>query len=156
MNISPNSDELAEIAFSAYETAQSFLDEEPKLAMLSFSTNQSAKHSEVDKVRRTTEMVRSKLPNAQIIGNVQLDAALASGVLKIKDPDSSFPAPAHVFVFPSLDAGDVGYKLVQRCSGATAVGPILPGLSTPVNDLSRGCSVAGVVDTVVVPAHQVR
>ena len=156
MNISPNSDELAEIAFSAYETAQSFLDEEPKLAMLSFSTNQSAKHSEVDKVRQATEMVRSRLPNAQIIGNVQLDAALDSEVLKIKDPGSSFSAPANVFVFPNLDAGNIGYKLVQRFSGAKAVGPILQGLSKPVNDLSRGCSVDEIVDTVVVTANQVR
>jgi len=156
MNISPNSDELAEIAFSAYETAQSFLDEEPKLAMLSFSTNQSAKHSEVDKVRQATEMVRSRLPNAQIIGNVQLDAALDSEVLKIKDPGSSFSAPANVFVFPNLDAGNIGYKLVQRFSGAKAVGPILQGLSKPVNDLSRGCSIDEIVDTVVVTANQVR
>ena len=156
MNISPNSDELAEIAFSAYETAQSFLDEEPKLAMLSFSTNQSAKHSEVDKVRQATEMVRSRLPNAQIIGNVQLDAALDSEVLKIKDPGSSFSAPAKVFVFPNLDAGNIGYKLIQRFSGAKAVGPILQGLSKPVNDLSRGCSIDEIVDTVVVTANQVR
>ena len=156
MNISPNSDELTEIAFSAYETAQSFLDEEPKLAMLSFSTNQSAKHSEVDKVRQATEMVRSRLPNAQIIGNVQLDAALDSEVLKIKDPGSSFSAPANVFVFPNLDAGNIGYKLVQRFSGAKAVGPILQGLSKPVNDLSRGCSIDEIVDTVVVTANQVR
>jgi phosphate acetyltransferase len=101
-------------------------------------------------------MVRSKLPNAQIIGNVQLDAALDPGVLNIKDPDSSFPAPANVFVFPNLDAGNIGYKLVQRFSGAKAVGPILQGLSKPVNDLSRGCSVDEIVDTVVVTANQVR
>ena len=124
--------------------------------MLSFSTNQSAKHSEVDKVRQATEMVRSRLPNAQIIGNVQLDAALDSEVLKIKDPGSSFSAPANVFVFPNLDAGNIGYKLVQRFSGAKAVGPILQGLSKPVNDLSRGCSIDEIVDTVVVTANQVR
>ena len=101
-------------------------------------------------------MVRSRLPNAQIIGNVQLDAALDSEVLKIKDPGSSFSAPANVFVFPNLDAGNIGYKLVQRFSGAKAVGPILQGLSKPVNDLSRGCSVDEIVDTVVVTANQVR
>ena len=156
MNISPNSDELAEIAFSAYETAQSFLDEEPKLAMLSFSTNQSAKHSEVDKVRQATEMVRSRLPNAQIIGNVQLDAALDSEVLKIKDPGSSFSAPANVFVFPNLNAGNIGYKLVQRFSGAKAVGPILQGLSKPGTDLSIGCSVEEIVVRFVLTAIQAR
>ena len=156
MNISPSSDELAEIACNAYETAQSFLDEDPKLAMLSFSTNQSAKHSEVDKVKQATEIVRSRLPSAQIIGNVQLDAALDSEVLKIKDSDSSFPTPANVFVFPNLDAGNIGYKLVQRFSGAKAIGPILQGLSKPVNDLSRGCSVDEIVNTVVVTANQVK
>ena len=156
MNISPSSDELAEIACNAYKTAQSFLDEDPKLAMLSFSTNQSAKHSEVDKVRQATKIVRSRLPSAQIIGNVQLDAALDSEVLKIKDSDSSFPTPANVFVFPNLDAGNIGYKLVQRFSGAKAIGPILQGLSKPVNDLSRGCSVDEIVNTVVVTANQVK
>ena len=154
MNINPTSDELAEIALSAFESAQSFLKESPKLAMLSFSTNQSAKHAEVDKVRIATEIVRSRLPNAQIIGNVQLDAALDASVLEIKDPDSTFPPPANVFVFPSLDAGNIGYKLVQRFSGAKAIGPILQGLSKPVNDLSRGCSADEIVDTVVVTANQ--
>ena len=154
MNISPTSEELAEIALSAFESAQSFLKESPKLAMLSFSTNQSAKHAEVDKVRIATEIVRSRLPNAQIIGNVQLDAALDASVLEIKDPDSTFPPPANVFVFPSLDAGNIGYKLVQRFSGAKAIGPILQGLSKPVNDLSRGCSADEIVDTVVVTANQ--
>ena len=154
MNINPTSDELAEIALSAFDTAQSFLQESPKLAMLSFSTNQSAKHAEVDKVRIATEIVRSKLPNAQIIGNVQLDAALDANVLEIKDPDSTFSTPANVFVFPSLDAGNIGYKLVQRFSGAKAIGPILQGLSKPVNDLSRGCSADEIVDTVVVTANQ--
>jgi len=154
MNISPTSEELAEIALSAFDTAQSFLKDSPKLAMLSFSTNQSAKHAEVDKVRIATEIVRSKLPNAQIIGNVQLDAALDANVLEIKDPDSTFSPPANVFVFPSLDAGNIGYKLVQRFSGAKAIGPILQGLSKPVNDLSRGCSADEIVDTVVVTANQ--
>jgi len=156
MNISPSSDELAEIAFSAYQTAQSFLTDDPKLAMLSFSTNQSAKHGEVDKVREATEIVKSRLPNAQVIGNVQLDAALDSGVLKIKDPEASFSPPANVFVFPNLDAGNIGYKLVQRFSSARAIGPILQGLSKPVNDLSRGCSVDEIVNTVVVTVNQVR
>jgi len=156
MNISPSPKELAEIALSAHETAQTFLSDEPRLAMLSFSTNQSAKHAEVDKVRKATEIVKSRLPNANIIGNVQLDAALDSRVLKIKDPDASFEPPANVFVFPNLDAGNIGYKLVQRFSGARAIGPILQGLSKPVNDLSRGCSVDEIVNVVVVTANQCR
>ena len=154
MNISPNSEELAEIAKSAYETAKSLLTESPKLAMLSFSTNQSAKHAEVDKVREATELLRSSLPDINVIGNVQLDAALDPDVLKIKDSDSSFLPPANVFIFPNLDAGNIGYKLVQRFSGARAIGPILQGLSKPVNDLSRGCSVDEIINTVVVTANQ--
>ena len=154
MNINPNSEELAEIAKSAYETAQSFLIQSPKLAMLSFSTNQSAKHAEVDKVREATELLRSSLPDINVIGNVQLDAALDPDVLKIKDSDSSFLPPANVFIFPNLDAGNIGYKLVQRFSGARAIGPILQGLSKPVNDLSRGCSVDEIINTVVVTANQ--
>ena len=154
MNINPNSEELAEIAKSAYETAQSFLTQSPKLAMLSFSTNQSAKHAEVDKVREATELLRSSLPGINVIGNVQLDAALDPDVLKIKDSDSSFLPPANVFIFPNLDAGNIGYKLVQRFSGARAIGPILQGLSKPVNDLSRGCSVDEIINTVVVTANQ--
>jgi len=154
MNINPNSEELAEIAKSAYETAQSFLTQSPKLAMLSNSTNQSAKHAEVDKVREATELLRSSLPDINVIGNVQLDAALDPDVLKIKDSDSSFLPPANVFIFPNLDAGNIGYKLVQRFSGARAIGPILQGLSKPVNDLSRGCSVDEIINTVVVTANQ--
>jgi phosphate acetyltransferase len=154
MNISPNSEELAEIAKSAYETAQSFLTQSPKLAMLSFSTNQIVKYAEVDKVREATELLRSSLPDVNVIGNVQLDAALDPNVLKIKDPDSSFLPPANVFIFPNLDAGNIGYKLVQRFSGARAIGPILQGLSKPVNDLSRGCSVDEIINTVVVTANQ--
>jgi phosphate acetyltransferase len=154
MNINPNSEELAEIAKSAYETAQSFFSKSPKLAMLSFSTNQSAKHTEVDKVREATELLKSSVPGINVIGNIQLDAALDPSVLKIKDPDSSFLPPANVFVFPNLDAGNIGYKLVQRFSGARAVGPILQGLSRPVNDLSRGCSVDEIINTVVVTANQ--
>ena len=154
MNISPSSEELAEIANSAYETAKLFLEEEPKLAMLSFSTNQSAKHSEVDKVKNATDILKSKLPNAQIIGNIQLDAALDQEILKIKYPEASFTPPANVLIFPNLDAANIGYKLVQRFSGAKAIGPILQGLAKPVNDLSRGCSVDEIVNTVVITANQ--
>jgi len=154
MNISPSSEELAEIANSAYETAKLFLEEEPKLAMLSFSTNQSAKHSEVDKVKDATDILKSKLPDAQIIGNIQLDAALDQEVLKIKYPEALFTPPANVLIFPNLDAANIGYKLVQRFSGAKAIGPILQGLAKPVNDLSRGCSVDEIVNTVVVTANQ--
>ena len=154
MNINPSSEELAEIAQSAYETAKLFLEEDPKVAMLSFSTNQSANHSEVDKVRDATNILKSKLVDAQIIGNIQLDAALDNEVLKIKYPEASFTPPANVLIFPNLDAANIGYKLVQRFSGAKAIGPILQGLAKPVNDLSRGCSVDEIVNTVVITANQ--
>tara|TARA_B100000795_G_scaffold268850_1_gene256695 strand:- start:1630 stop:2592 length:963 start_codon:yes stop_codon:yes gene_type:complete len=154
MNINPDSKALAEIAHSAYESAISFLDEKPKVAMLSFSTNQSADHIEVDKVRSATYILKSKLPDAEIIGNIQLDAALDEKVLKIKYPEASFTTPANVLIFPNLDAANIGYKLVQRFSGAKAIGPILQGLAKPVNDLSRGCSVDEIVNTVVITANQ--
>tara|TARA_B110000208_G_scaffold44018_1_gene58343 strand:+ start:2272 stop:3234 length:963 start_codon:yes stop_codon:yes gene_type:complete len=154
MNINPNSEELAEIAHSAHETAMSFLKEEPKIAMLSFSTNRSANHLEVDKVRDATDILKSKLPSAQVIGNIQLDAALDDKVLNIKYPEASFTPPANVLIFPNLDAANIGYKLVQRFSGAKAIGPILQGLAKPVNDLSRGCSVDEIVNTVVITANQ--
>ena len=156
MNIDPSSEELVEIAKSAYKTAESFLEDQPKLAMLSFSTNQSAKHAQVDKVRLATEALRDELPKADIIGNIQLDAALDKNVLKIKYPEASFIPPANVLVFPNLDAANIGYKLVQRFSGAKAIGPILQGLAKPVNDLSRGCSVDEIVDTVVITANQTK
>jgi phosphate acetyltransferase len=156
MNIEPSSEELVEIAKSAYKTAESFLEDQPKLAMLSFSTNQSAKHAQVDKVRLATEALRDELPKADIVGNIQLDAALDKNVLKIKYPETSFIPPANVLVFPNLDAANIGYKLVQRFSGARAIGPILQGLAKPVNDLSRGCSVDEIVDTVVITANQTK
>jgi len=156
MNIDPSSEELVEIAKSAYKTAESFLEDQPKLAMLSFSTNQSAKHAQVDKVRLATEALRDELPKADIVGNIQLDAALDKNVLKIKYPEASFIPPANVLVFPNLDAANIGYKLVQRFSGAKAIGPILQGLAKPVNDLSRGCSVDEIVDTVVITANQTK
>ena len=156
MNIEPSSEELFEIAKSAYKTAESFLEDQPKLAMLSFSTNQSAKHAQVDKVRLATEALRDELPKADIVGNIQLDAALDKNVLKIKYPETSFIPPANVLVFPNLDAANIGYKLVQRFSGARAIGPILQGLAKPVNDLSRGCSVDEIVDTVVITANQTK
>ena len=154
MNINPNPEELAEIAFSAHETAKTFLNEEPNIAMLSFSTNTSAIHPEVDKVKIATDILKTKLPRAQIVGNIQLDAALDDKVLKIKYPEASFKTPANILIFPNLDAANIGYKLVQRFSGAKAIGPILQGLAKPVNDLSRGCSVDEIVNTVVITANQ--
>jgi phosphate acetyltransferase len=154
MNVDPDSDELAEIAKSAYKSAKSYLDIEPKIAMLSFSTNKNTKHTQVEKVSVATSTLRKKLPEADIIGNIQLDAALDSIVLKTKSPEANFTPPANVLIFPNLDAANIGYKLVQRFSGAKAIGPILQGMAKPVNDLSRGCSVDEIFNTVVITANQ--
>jgi phosphate acetyltransferase len=122
--------------------------------MLSFSTNRNTKYSQVEKVRLATNICKTKLPDVDIVGNIQLDAALEEKVLKIKDPNEIFEPPANVLIFPNLDAANIGYKLVQRFSGAQAVGPILQGIAKPVNDLSRGCSVDEIFNTVVITANQ--
>ena len=153
MNIDPTVEELAEIAQSAFKSAKD-LDIKPKIAMLSFSTNRSTQHSQVEKVRLATSICKTKLPDVDIIGNIQLDAALESKVLQIKYPKTTFVPPANVLIFPNLDAANIGYKLVQRFSGAKAIGPILQGMAKPVNDLSRGCSVDEIFNTVVITANQ--
>ena len=153
MNIDPTAEELAEIAQSAFKSAKS-LDIKPKIAMLSFSTNQSTQYSQVEKVSIATSICESKLPDVDIVGNIQLDAALEKKVLQIKNPEATFEPPANVLIFPNLDAANIGYKLVQRFSGAQAIGPILQGIAKPVNDLSRGCSVDEIFNTVVITANQ--
>ncbi len=154
MNIDPSSDDLAEIAKSAYKSAKNYLDIEPKIAMLSFSTNKNTKHTQVEKISIAASTLRNILPEVDIIGNVQLDAALDSAVLKTKSPQANFIPPANVLIFPNLNAANIGYKLVQRFAGAQAIGPILQGLAKPVNDLSRGCTVEEIVSTVVITANQ--
>jgi len=154
MNVSPDADELAGIAKSAYKSANNYFDVKPKIAMLSFSTNKVTKHTQVEKVSTATSILRKMLPEVDIIGNVQLDAALDSNVLKTKSPQANFIPPANILIFPNLDSANIGYKLVQRFSGAQAIGPILQGLAKPVNDLSRGCTVEEIVNTVVITANQ--
>ena len=153
MNIDPTAEELAEIAQSAFKSAKS-LDIKPKIAMLSFSTNRSTQYSQVEKVRLATSICETKLPDVDIVGNIQLDAALERKVLQIKYPETTFEPPANVLIFPNLDAANIGYKLVQRFSGAKAIGPILQGMAKPVNDLSRGCSVDEIFNTILITANQ--
>jgi phosphate acetyltransferase len=154
MNINPNSKELASIAIATSKTTKNLLGIEPKIAMLSFATHDSNNDEMVAKVKEATEYCKEELKNVEIVGNVQLDAALDIQVLKIKHPGSSFIPPANVLIFPNLDSGNIGYKLVQRFANAKAIGPILQGLAKPVNDLSRGCSVEEIVNTVIVTANQ--
>ncbi len=154
INIDPDAKILADIAIQSANNAKKLLGMEAKIAMLSFSTNGSAKHSSVDKVQAATALVREQAPKLNVIGDVQLDAAISKRVLTTKWPDSNFQAPANIFVFPSLEAGNIGYKIAERFGGATAVGPILQGLAKPVNDLSRGADVEAVINTIAVTCLQ--
>ena len=140
VNPNPDAKQLAEIAVSTAETARAIAGIEPRVAMLSFSTKGSAKHELVDKVAEASEL--------------QADAALIESVAKTKAPGSPVAGKANVLVFPDLQAGNIGYKLVERFSGADAVGPILQGIAAPVNDLSRGCKVQDIVQMVVITANQ--
>lgn len=153
VNPNPNSEQLADIAISSAETAAIF-GIEPRIAMLSYSTGASGSGEEVTKVRKATEIARSRRPDLKIEGPIQYDAAVDVGVASKKLPDSKVAGRATVFIFPDLNTGNNTYKAVQRSAGAVAIGPILQGLNKPVNDLSRGCTVADIVNTVAVTAIQ--
>jgi phosphate acetyltransferase len=155
VNPAPDSEQLADIAISSAETAAAF-GIEPLVAMLSYSTGDSGRGESVDAVRRATEAVRRRRPDLPVEGPVQYDAAVDLGVAKLKLPDSDVAGRATVFVFPDLDTGNVAYKAVQRSANAVAVGPVLQGLRKPVNDLSRGCTVTDIVNTVAITAIQCR
>jgi phosphate acetyltransferase len=154
--VNPNPDErqLAEIAVSTAKTAKSLSGIEPKVAMLSFSTKGSAKHELVDKVSNATKIAKEIDPNINLDGELQADAALVPEVAKLKAPGSSIAGCANVLVFPDIQAGNIGYKLVQRLAGAEAFGPITQGLAKPVNDLSRGCVPDDIVNVAAITAVQ--
>ena len=155
INIDPDAEILADIAIQSSHNANSLLGIEPKVAMLSFSTNASANHAEVDKVRNAVEIIHKEKPDLNVIGDVQFDAAFSNDVLNTKWKDNSFHAPANIFVFPSLAAGNIGYKIAERIGGSDAIGPILQGLAKPVNDLSRGADVEDIIKTIAVTTLQV-
>ena len=153
VNPNPTAEQLADIAVAAAETAASF-DVEPYVAMLSYSTGSSGTGPDVDKVRRATELVKERQPDLMVEGPIQYDAAVDPGVAKTKLPGSKVAGAATVFVFPDLNAGNIAYKAVQRVANATAIGPVMQGLRKPVNDLSRGCTIPDVINTIVITAIQ--
>jgi phosphate acetyltransferase len=153
VNPSPDAGQLADIAISSAETSAAF-GIEPCIAMLSFSTGESAKGAQVDLVRETTALVGERRPDLKVEGPIQYDAAVDMSVAELKMPGSEVAGQANVFVFPDLDTGNIAYKAVQRSANAVAVGPVLQGLNKPVNDLSRGCQVPDIISTVAITAIQ--
>lgn len=150
----PTAQELASIAIASAQTAKNIVGVEPRVAMLSFSTKGSAEHEMIDKVREATRIAQEIAPDLLIDGELQADAALVPSVGASKAPGSPIAGKANVLVFPTLEAGNIGYKLVQRLGNAEAVGPILQGMAAPVNDLSRGCSVNDIYNMVAIAANQ--
>ena len=150
----PSSEELAAIAASSADSFQLLVEEEPIVAMLSHSTVGSASHADVDKVVQAVEIAKKEYSQYKIDGEFQLDAAIVPEVAKAKAPNSKIAGHANVLVFPDLDAGNIGYKLVQRLAKAEAYGPITQGIAAPINDLSRGCSVNDIVGVIAITAVQ--
>lgn len=154
VNPNPDAQALAEIAVATAQSCKSFLGVEARVAMLSFSTKGSASHEDADKVLKALAIAKAIDPTLQIDGEMQADAALVAKVGQKKAPGSTVAGMANTLIFPDLDAGNIGYKLVERLAGAEAVGPIIQGLAKPVNDLSRGCSVDDIVSVAAITAVQ--
>lgn len=154
LNPNPTSEELAHIAISSAQTFESLVNKPAKVGMLSFSTKGSAKHDDVEKVIEAGRIAKELAPNLMLEEEMQLDAAIVSSVGQKKAPNSPVAGQANVLIFPDLDAGNIGYKLVQRLANANAYGPVCQGLAMPVNDLSRGCYADDIVGTVALTALQ--
>jgi phosphate acetyltransferase len=154
VNPDPTALELAEIAVASAQTARAIAGIEPRVAMLSFSTKGSAKHPKVDKIVEATALAKQMDPTLKIEGELQADAAIIEAIGRKKAPGSEIAGIANVLVFPSLESGNIAYKLVQRLAGAEAIGPVLQGLAAPINDLSRGCSVDDITNLVAITVNQ--
>lgn len=150
----PTAEELAQIAVTTGHTMRAIAGIEPRIAMLSFSTKGSASHELVDKVTTATKLAQQMAPDMAIDGELQADAAIVPSVGALKAPDSNVAGSANTLVFPSIEVGNISYKLVQRLGGAEAIGPILQGMAAPVNDLSRGCSVNDIEQMIAITANQ--
>ena len=150
----PTAEELAQIAVTTGHTMRAIAGIEPRIAMLSFSTKGSASHELVDKVTTATKLAQQMAPDMSIDGELQADAAIVPSVAALKAPNSKVAGFANTLVFPSIEVGNIGYKLVQRLGGAEAIGPILQGMAAPVNDLSRGCSVNDIEQMIAITANQ--
>ena len=157
LNENPDSEALSEIAISSSKSFEQLVGKEPKVAMLSYSTHGSAKSEQTQKVIDATNLVKTKMPELLVDGELQLDAAIIPEVAAFKAPDSPLKGNANILIFPDLEAGNIGYKLTQRLAKAEAYGPLCQGIAKPVNDLSRGCSaddIAGVVAITAVQAQE--
>lgn len=154
LNIYPDADQLAEIAIASAETFEKLCGGTPRVAMLSYSSYGSGKGDSVDKVSEATRIAKEKAPELQLDGELQADAAIVESVGSLKAPSSPVAGKANVLVFPNIDAGNIGYKLVQRLAKAEAYGPVMQGMAKPVNDLSRGCSADDIVGTVAITCVQ--
>jgi phosphotransacetylase len=150
----PDAEALADIAVNAASTHRALTGSEPVVAMLSFSTRGSARHAAVEKVRQATALAAARMPTTEVDGELQFDAAVVDAVGALKAPRSTVAGRANVLVFPNLDAGNIGYKIAERFGGAQAYGPILQGLSAPLNDLSRGCGIAEIETLALISAVQ--
>ena len=154
LNQNPNAEELAAIAKSSADSYRALTGDEPKVAMLSYSTMGSAKHDDVTKVEEATRIAKEENPDLALDGTLQLDAAIVPSVGEFKAPGSKVAGHAHTLIFPNIDAGNIGYKLVQRLAKAEAYGPMTQGIAAPVNDLSRGCSAEDIVGVIAITAVQ--